>query len=137
LDEAFEGASEAQAEYRRTAGEWNSKDVLSHFILSERDAMTWACSLVSERETYFYTSHEKTGLRSIRLTYPKIADLRTGLRQSQDGNLYFITELPTEFVSRKNRYTRLASHFLVEVGPHYKEHIAQIQDNLVAAQDVG
>jgi hypothetical protein len=137
MDEAFEGASEEQAEYRMKAGEWNSKDVLAHLTLTERDVVSWASSLLNEWETHVYTSHSKTSIRSMRLTYPKIADLRTGLRQSQDGNLYFISELPTEFVSRMSRFTRLASHYLMETGPHYKEHIAQIQENLVAAQDVG
>lgn len=137
IDEVTEGITEAQAEYRRKPGEWNSKEVFAHLIANERDMYSWAGTLVQGNESYGWLDHLPARLKSIQLVFPQIPDLRHELQSVQREGVGFIAELPGEFVSRKSSYVRLANSFFFAIPMHYKDHIGQIQDNLAAFQGVG
>jgi uncharacterized protein YndB with AHSA1/START domain len=137
IDEVIEGVTEAQAEYRRKPGEWNSKEVFAHLIANERDMYSWAGTLVQGNESYGWLDHLPARLKSIQLVFPQIPDLRHELQSVQREGVGFIAELPGEFVSRKSSYVRLANSFFFAIPMHYKDHIGQIQDNLAAFQGIG
>jgi len=137
MDEVFEDVKEEQAEYRLKRGDWNSKEVLAHMISSERDTYDWAASLVHGHEAYPWTAHLPARLKSIQAVYPRISDLRNGIEMNQKEGVVFLTELPSEFVTRKPSFARMTSMFLLELPEHYQEHIGQIQGNLAAIQGIG
>jgi uncharacterized protein YndB with AHSA1/START domain len=137
IDEIIEGVTEQQAEYRSKPGEWHSKEVFSHLIATERDLYTWAATLIHGGEAYAWTDRIPTRMKSIQVVYPRLLDLRRELENTQQEGVVFIAELPAEFVSRKSTYVRLVNSFSLTIPSHYTDHIAQIQGNLEAAQDLG
>ena len=136
LDEVFYQINEAQAEFRPAPGEWNSKEVLAHMILSERDNYSWAATAVAGYETHPYADILPARLKSTLHLYPQVPDLRRGLNQAQDEGVSFLAEVPAEFVERRSSFVRFAAH-LQEVSLHYSDHIGQIESNLVGARDLG
>jgi uncharacterized protein YndB with AHSA1/START domain len=137
IDEVIEGVTEQQAEYRRKPGEWSSKEVFAHLIATERDMYTWAATLVHGGEAYGWTDRLPARMKSFQVVYPRILDLRRELGNAQQEGVVFVAELPAEFVARKSTYVRLVNAFYLTTPNHYTDHIAQIQENLEAAQGLG
>jgi uncharacterized protein YndB with AHSA1/START domain len=131
--EAVEGASEAQLEHRPAPMEWNVKEVLAHLILSDRDMLTWASSLVQGKEVAAYNSQAHSRLKGLVTRYPAAPALMTQLEYVQDETAVFLADLPAEFIERKASYTRVAAEYVEGTTYHYKDHIEQIEKNLAAA----
>lgn len=128
--------SEAQAEYRPAAGEWNVKEVLAHMIASENDSIHWLGSYLAGREVYPYISATPTRLKSLLVVYPTTSDLMKKLREAQKELVSMINEVPAEVVSRKASMVRLAFAYTFDIRLHYKEHLTQISANLEKATDI-
>ncbi len=134
LMESFDGVSEDQAEFRPAPGEWSSKEVLAHLTATERDMYGFLALEAQGMSGMNYTSHFPTQLKAILKVSPRVADLLDGLKRSQDEGVAFLSELPADFVGRKMSYVRAAAELLEYTPYHYKEHLEQIENNLVAAR---
>lgn len=134
LQEVLEGVADEQAEHRPAPMEWNTKEVLAHLILSDRDMLNWATSVVHGKEMGHDTSQIHSRLKGLVLRFPEAPRLVEQLGYVQDETVAFLADLPAEFVERRGSYTRVAAGYVEEIPYHYKDHIGQIEKNLAAAR---
>lgn len=134
LQEILEGASIEHTEHRPAPLEWNTHEVLAHLILSDRDMLNWATSAVHGKEVGHDTSQIHSRLKGLVLRFPEAPRLVEQLGFVQDETVAFLADLPAEFVERKSSYTRIAASYVEETPYHYKDHLGQIEKNLVAAR---
>lgn len=134
MQEILEGATAEQAEHRPAAQEWNTHEVLAHLILSDRDMLNWATSVVHGKEVGQDTSQMHSRLKGLVLRFPEAPRLVEQLGYVQDETVAFLADLPAEFIERKSSYTRVAAAYVEETPYHYKDHIGQIEKNLAAAR---
>jgi hypothetical protein len=134
LRELIEDVTDEQAEFRPAPAEWNTKDVFAHLIASERDTYNWATALALNEYRMPYTSNATMRLKSIRSNLPDLPALFNGLQAAQNEGVTLLSELPPEFSERKSTFVPLAAELVEGIPHHYKDHIAQMNDNLSAAR---
>lgn len=134
----LEGVTEAEAERRPAANEWNLKELVAHFIACERDLQSWTAQMINDREmgdSLEFRPNVTVRLQVLVARYPTLPALLDELKRSADETTAFIAALPPEFVARKHVYQRLAQWIMFTVPVHLPdEHGAQVLATLDAAR---
>jgi len=134
----LEGVTEAEAERRPAANEWNLKELVAHFVACERDLQSWIAQMVNDREmgdSLEFRPNVTVRLQVLVARYPTLPALLEELKRSADETTALIAALPPEFVARKHVYQRLAQWTMFMVPSHLPdEHGAQVQATLEAAR---
>jgi uncharacterized protein YndB with AHSA1/START domain/uncharacterized damage-inducible protein DinB len=136
LEEAFVGASEAQAEQEPAPGEWSAKQVLAHLIQTERH---WLENLDDVIGGYPRLSDEWAGnsglhVRATAAAYGSVRGLLDEMKRLSDEMTAYVAVLPDEFIARKASYFQAANMLLEGSLPHILSHIAQIRFALATAK---
>lgn len=134
----LEGLSEAQAARRPVPHEWSIKEILAHFIATERDMQSWMAEMLNDGRPGYsleFRPNVPARVAAVVAVRPTIAALLEELRCSQEETVQMLAALPEEFVARKHLYNRVAS-WIVQVtrGHLFEEHGDQIRLTLLAAK---
>jgi uncharacterized protein YndB with AHSA1/START domain len=134
LEAVFEGVSEEQASHNPAPGEWNAKQVLAHFIHSERFNQFWITELVfaQERVSDGYGDNLPAQVNATSSVYDTIPDLLAELKRNQAEIIELIKGLPEEFVAQKSTFWRMA-YALPEYPTHINAHLDQIRAAIASA----
>jgi uncharacterized protein YndB with AHSA1/START domain len=139
LAKRLEGATEAEAERKPAPHEWNLKELVAHFIATERDLQSWAAQMLNDRECgddLEFRPNVTLRLDAIIARYPTLAALQDELKRASEETAAMLAALPPEFVAhRKHLYQRVAG-WIRDVTPSHlpDEHGAQVQATLEAAR---
>jgi uncharacterized protein YndB with AHSA1/START domain len=136
LEEAFQGASESEADFRPTPGEWCAKEILAHLILGERDTTQFISDIAGHREAWYDdfagNSHPRTS--AVVSGYPTLRALLDEEKRSMAETAAMIAALPAEVSVQKSIWWRINFNFMQ--GPfHTMQHIEQIKAAIQAARD--
>ncbi len=134
LEEALQGVSESEADYRPSPGEWCAKEILAHLILGERDNTQFVADIAGHREAWYDdnagNSHPRTS--AVVAVYPTIGALLDELKRCMAETAAMVSALPAEVVARKSIWWRINFNFLQ--GPfHTMQHTEQIKAAIQAA----
>jgi hypothetical protein len=134
-----EGLSEAQAERRPAPNEWSVKELLAHFILTERDYQSWAADMVNDRavnDDLEMRPNVNERITAVVLRFGSVAALRAELAAAADETANYIEHLPAHFVQHRPHLYRRAALWQIELTPmHFNdEHGEQFQRTIAAAK---
>jgi uncharacterized protein YndB with AHSA1/START domain len=136
LEEALQGVSESEADYRPDAGEWCVKEILAHLILGERDTTQFIADIVGHRENWYDdfsgNSHPRTS--AVVAVYPTIRALLDELKRCMTETATMISMLPTSIRAQKSIWWRVNFNFLQEPF-HTMQHIEQMKAAIEAARN--
>jgi len=134
LEKAFEGATEAEADYRPAPGEWSAKEILGHLLAIERDTQVWITTMLEDFDLLqaFHTN-ETPRIMCLVSAYPTVPVLFEELRRNEAITLAMVEALPAEVAGRKHLFRQVAQ-WLTGFDTHTKEHIGQIRKLLEAAR---
>jgi uncharacterized protein YndB with AHSA1/START domain len=135
LDEFMEGVTEQEASFKPGPSEWSLKGILAHFIQGERYFQQYIADLVDGYERFAddYGGNINAYIEGTTLAYPTVKDLVKEYKSNMKETVYFIANLPDEFVARKGTYWRLAYN-LLEDPYHFFFHLEQMQATLDTAR---
>lgn len=129
LDALFEGVSDSQASFKASAKDWSVKQVLAHFIITERHFwLPWISSLIGGNEMTAFAGGEELQGALIEM-YPTLDDLRSELRRSIQQVINVVAVVPDTFVERRGSYQRMGMNLLYS-GFHPRSHFDQIREAL-------
>lgn len=139
IAQAVAGLTEAQAERRPAENEWSAKEMIAHFILTERDYQSWAADMLNDRAVNDDLQmrpnvNQRVGALVRRLG--SVAALCEELARAQAETADLLEALPEGFVrNRKHLYRRLAQWALEVTPGHWQEeHAEQMQRTVEAAK---
>jgi len=135
LDEFLEGVTEDDASFKPAPDEWSLKGSLAHFIQGERFFQQYIAELVDGYERFAdgYGGNIDAFINATTATYPTIKEMVQEYKSNMAETLYFLANLPDEFVARKGTYWRLA-YGLLQDPYHLTSHLEQMQATLDAAR---
>ncbi len=135
LDNVFEKVIEAEADLRPAPGEWSAKEILSHLIQTERNAVGNLDDVVGgyERLSDDWSGNIDAHIKATVVAYKDIQGMLDELKCLAAEIVYFLTALPPEFVARKSSYI-LSAWQLLEGQSHMLSHIGQIKTALTTAR---
>ena len=135
LDEFLDGVSEEEASFKSSTADWSIKGILGHLIHTERSYFQEIGESVRgyERFSDDYGENVDEMTEATVASYPTLKDLVEEYRRNMAENLYFLANLPDEFVARRGSYWRLAYNFLQDPY-HFDGHLSQMQAALDAAR---
>jgi len=135
LDEFLVGVSEEEASFKPSASEWSIKGNLGHFIQGERGYLQYIGDLVSGHERFSddFGGNIDEMIEATIASYPTVQDMVQEYKHNMAETLYFLANLPDEFVARKGTYWRLA-YGLLQDPYHFNAHMEQMQAALDAAR---
>ncbi len=138
LAKRLEGVTEAEAERTPAPNEWNLKELVAHFIASERDFQSWIAQMLNDREvgdSLEYRPNVTLRLGGIVARYPTLPALLEELKRADDESVALLAGLPAEFVARKHLYWRAALWIMQVIPSHLPdEHGEQLRATLEAAR---
>jgi uncharacterized protein YndB with AHSA1/START domain len=134
-----EGLSEAQAERRPAPNEWSVKELLAHFILTERDYQSWAADMVNDRavnDDLEMRPNVNERITAVVQRFGSVAALRAELAAAAAETADFIEGLPAHFVQHRRHLYRRAALWQIEYTPiHFsEEHSEQLRQTIAAAK---
>ncbi|MDQ3706149.1 MAG: SRPBCC domain-containing protein [Chloroflexota bacterium] len=134
LDTLVEGVSEQEAEYRRTGGGWNAREVLAHLIASEYDGQVTIANLAADApEDPAYYANDLLRLRAMVAAHGNIADMAQDLKRAQQVTAEMIANMPPPASERKRNIFRLGLGYGTLVD-HTREHFGEIKALVAAAR---
>lgn len=135
LDEFLSGISEEEADFKPGPSEWSIKDNIAHFIQGERFFQQYMTEIVSgfERFADDYGGNITEILEATSAAYPTVQAMADEYKLNMKETLYFIEQLPEEFIARKGEYWRLAYGVLQDPF-HFDSHLEQMKAALEAAR---
>ena len=135
LDNFLLGVSEEEAAFNPGESGWGIKRNLGHFIQGERNYQQYIGDTVSGYERYAddWGGNVNELLDATIAIYPTIPELVEEYKRNAAETLYFLANLPEEFVARKGSYWRLAYNSLQDPF-HFDGHLEQMQAALDAAR---
>lgn len=134
LDSLVEGVSEQEAEYRRTGGGWNAKEVLAHLVASEYDGQVTIANLVADApDDPAYYANDLLRLRPMIAAHGNIADIAQELKRAQQVTAGMIANMPPPASERKRNIFRLGLGYGT-LADHTREHFAEIKALVEAAR---
>jgi len=127
LEHLFDGVTDAEADYRRSAPEWSAKDVIGHLIAVESDTQTWIASIIEDVdvEQPFHTNTNER-VRSLVEAYSPLPVLLEELRRSQEATAAIIAMLPEKVVERRHLYAQIGLN-TVTFDMHHRQHFEEIK----------
>jgi len=135
LDEFLAGVSEEEASFKPSPSEWSIKGNLAHFIQGERFFQQYIAELVSGYERFAddYGGNVDGLIEAIIAAYPTTQEMVHEYKRNMADTLYFLANLPEEFVAKKGLYWQLA-YGLLQDPFHFNSHLAQMQAALKATR---
>jgi uncharacterized protein YndB with AHSA1/START domain len=134
VDAAFDGVSEADADWRPAPEAWNAKQVLAHLIAVERDLQVWLTKWVEGGDLADqFHANDWTRLSALVATYPTIAELLAELRRSEAATATMLATLPPEVARRKYLLHQLARWIPVSA-EHVRDHLVEVGRVVAAAR---
>jgi uncharacterized protein YndB with AHSA1/START domain len=135
LDEFLEGVTEDEASFKPAPDEWSLKGNLAHFIQGERFFQQYIAELVDGYERFAdgYGGNSDAFINATIAAYPTLKEMVHEYKSNMEETLYFLANLPDEFVARKGTYWRLA-YGLLQDPYHLTSHLEQMQATLDAAR---
>jgi len=135
MDEFLEGVTEEEASFKPAPNEWSVKGNLAHFIQGERFFQQYIAELVDGYERFAddYGGNSDAFIEATIAAYPTIKEMVKEYKSNMAETLYFLANLPDEFVARKGAYWRLA-YDLLQDPYHFTAHLEQMQAALDAAR---
>jgi uncharacterized protein YndB with AHSA1/START domain len=139
IAQAVDGLSEAQAEKHPAENEWNTKQLIAHFVLSERDYQSWAADMLNDNvvdDFLEFRPNVNARLDALVARLGTVAALRQELALAEAETAALLEALPASFVqNRKHLYRRLAQWALeVTAGHWHGEHADQMKRIVEAAR---
>lgn len=140
MGELTAGLSEAQADYRPAAGEWNVKELIGHFILCERDFQSWTADMLIDNPVSDYLNYRPNVNERLGALIQRLGTLDAMLVEMKlafEESLVLMAALPESFTRfRKHNYHRMATWALIIVPGHYfAEHAQQFITTIAAARN--
>lgn len=134
-----EGLSEAQAERRPAPGEWSVKELLAHFILTERDYQSWVADMLNDRavnDDLEMRPNVNERIAAVVARFGSVAALLDELKAASAESAGFIERLPAHFVRHRKHLYRRAALWQIEYTPvHFsEEHAEQLRQTIAAAK---
>jgi uncharacterized protein YndB with AHSA1/START domain len=137
LGSLLENITEEETDYHPVPGEWNVKEILAHFIVNERNTISWVGSLLAGQEIEAFVSDTQLPrLKSLLSIFPTIPQLVAELERAQAETVALLAELPPDFMSHKGRVAYIVTYLRDGAPFHYKDHISQIASAIEAARSV-
>ena len=136
LDEFLVGVTGEEAAFKPAPEAWSLKGNLAHFIQGERFYQQYIAELVDgyERIADDFGGNSDAFINATSAAYPTIKELVHEYKSNMAETLYFLANLPDEFVARKGTYWRLA-YGLLQDPYHLISHLEQMQATLDAARN--
>lgn len=134
LKDILQGATEQSAGINPVPGEWNTKDILAHLILTERELHVWIGSLIEGQEANVFSNHDPARLQAVQLAHPTPEQLLSELYRAQAETVGLVNSLPQELVSRKGSFWRIGI-YLLSLPEHMADHARQIEAALKSASE--
>ncbi len=123
--------TETQAGIRPAPDEWSFKEILAHFIATERDLHSWMAEMINDGrpgDSLEYRPNVMARVGATVAVLPTLPALLEELRQMQAETVEMLSTLPPELVCRKHLYFRIALWIgQITRGHLYDEHKAQIE----------
>jgi uncharacterized protein YndB with AHSA1/START domain len=137
----LEGLSEGQAAARPAEGEWSAREMVAHFILSERDYQSWVADMLNDTPVEDWLQmRPNVGPRVAALVarMPGLAELFKELLLAQEETAAMIAYFPESFTRDRKHLYRRAAQWALEVipGHYFDEHKEQFQAAIEAARGV-
>jgi uncharacterized protein YndB with AHSA1/START domain len=134
-----DGLSEAQAERRPAPNEWSVKELLAHFILTERDYQSWVADMLNDRavnDDLEMRPNVNERLAAVVARCGSVAALLDELKAASAESAGFIERLPAHFVRHRKHLYRRAALWQIEYTPiHFsEEHAEQFRQTIAAAK---
>jgi uncharacterized protein YndB with AHSA1/START domain len=134
----LEGVAEAEADKRPAPNEWNTKELVAHFVACERDLQSWVADMLNDNtigDSLEFRPNVTVRLRALVARYPTLPALLDELKYSSDETIALVAAFPPEFVARKHMFGRVAQ-WITEVVPGHlrEEHNEQLKATLAAAR---
>ena len=135
LDEFLVGVTEEEASFKPAPDAWSLKGNLAHFIQGERFYQQYISELVDGYERFAddYGGNCDAFINATIAAYPTIKEMVQEYKSNMAETLYFLANLPDEFVARKGTYWRLA-YGLLQDPYHLTSHLEQMQATLDATR---
>lgn len=124
LETTLQDVDEAWINLGSTPNTWNIRETLGHLIANEREIHAWITRLIEGKDADFtLRANQPVRVHATIAAFPDLAGLIAELRSAQSQTVTMIENLPTEFVSRRRSYWRLALELLQTPPLHYQEHL--------------
>ncbi len=135
LADCFEGVSDEEARARPAPDEWSALDTVAHILQGERGLHFFIDDLVGgyERSTDDWGGNIDSHIRATTATYSSIKAMLNELNRAKDETLYFVANLPDEFVQNKASFYRVGNWLLFN-DQHIYSHLEQIKNAIAAAK---
>jgi uncharacterized protein YndB with AHSA1/START domain len=125
--------SETAASQKSSPEEWSAKETLAHLIHAERGFQTFIQDIVGSYEPiYDDGANLPARIAATLQVFPSLKDLLDELYRLLDETAALVSNIPTEFASRKSSYWRLG-YQLTQVSLHIDSHMDQIKSALQGA----
>lgn len=133
------GLTEAQAARRPKENEWSVKELLAHFILTERDYQSWVADMLNDRavnDDLEMRPNVNERLHAVVSRFQTVAALRAELSAASAETANFVENFPTHFVQHRKHLYRRAAQWQLEFTPahFFEEHAEQFKATLKAIQ---
>jgi len=134
-----EGVSEEQAARRPAENEWSLKELLAHFILTERDYQSWVADMLNDRavnDDLEMRPNVNERLHAVVSRFPTVAALRAELSAASAETANYVENFPAHFVQRRQHLYRRAALWQLEFTPahFFEEHAEQLKATLEATK---
>lgn len=131
--------SEAQAARRPQENEWSAREIIGHFILTERDYQSWASDMLRDNvvgDDLSYRPNLDERIAALLQRCPTVATLLAELALAQEETAALLAALPESFTTwRKHLYRRLATWSQQYTAGHWdEEHTNQLALTIAAAK---
>jgi uncharacterized protein YndB with AHSA1/START domain len=133
----LEGVSEVETSLH-AGKEWSVRDLIAHFILTERDYQSWVADMINDRpveDDLQFRPNVTPRIVALVERHKTSKDLLLELKRATDETLALLENLPPDLVARKHLYRRVATWALDVVPSHFHaEHAEQIKTAILAAK---
>jgi hypothetical protein len=135
----LEGLSEMQAVARPSEGEWSVREMVAHFVLSERDYQSWVADMLNDSPVEDWLQmrpNVQPRIDALTTRLPDPAALLEELRLAQEETAAMIASFPESFARNRKHLYRRAAQWALEVipGHYFDEHKEQFQAAIDAAK---
>jgi hypothetical protein len=138
MRELLAGLSEEQASRRPASEEWSAKEMVGHFILTERDFQGWAADMLNDipvEDSLLFRPNVTIRIDALIDRLRTLPALLDELALAKEETAALLEKLPESFtLNRKHLYRRLAQWEIEYVPAHYQdEHLEQFKTIIQAA----
>jgi hypothetical protein len=135
----LEGLNKTEAAARPVEGEWSVREMVAHFVLSERDYQSWVADMLNDTPVENWLQmrpNVQPRIAAVTDRLPDLAALLEELRLAQEETAGMIASFPDNFARDRKHLYRRAAQWALEVipGHYFDEHKEQFQAAIEAAK---